>query len=460
MSKRLFDLLGAALGILLCSPLLILIACWIKLDSKGPVFFRQERIGKGGRPFRIHKFRTMVIDAEARGLQLTTGEDPRITPSGRFLRKYKLDELAQLFDVFSGEMSFVGPRPEVPKYVAHYSEEIKKIALSVKPGITDFASIEYRDENDILSHADDPEAAYIHQVLPVKLKYHKRYVQEQSFWLDIYLILKTATLVFGRWMPDGLNILGALTRNQKRLIMLTFDTIALPLAFWSAFALLQDSSTPDIAKSAWLFPLIPLISVPVFIHLGLYRAVIRYMEDKSFYTILLAVSLSAMGLFTASVLAENFAEVHKPLFVVYWLIALFYIGGTRTLARSYYRKAFHLKEQKKRIIIYGAGNAGVQLALGLIATGRKIPVAFIDDNPNLHHHEICGIHVYPPSELARLIDEIHVDHILLAIPSTPETRHAEILESLRKLHMHVLPMPTLSQLIQGMTVGSQPTPSR
>lgn len=191
MSKRLFDLFWTIPGLLILSPLLVSIAICIKLDSSGPVFFRQTRIGRYGRPFQVMKFRTMVIDAEKRGLRITVGHDPRITRSGRFLRKYKLDELPQLFNVFKGEMSLVGPRPEVPEYVDCYPAGLRDKVLSVKPGITDRASIEYRDENSLLAGSLDPARTYREEILPVKLRYYAQYADEQSLWLDFRLILRT-----------------------------------------------------------------------------------------------------------------------------------------------------------------------------------------------------------------------------------------------------------------------------
>ena len=191
MLKRLFDWLASGLGLLVLSPLLFLIALAVKLDSRGPVFFRQERVGQYGKLFRIHKFRTMVTDAESRGLQITVGSDVRVTRVGLFLRKYKLDELAQLLDVFLGDMSLVGPRPEVPRYVACYPAEMKELVLLVKPGITDWASIQYKDENEILARSSDPQQAYVNEVLPVKLRYYAEYVRDRSFWGDIRIILAT-----------------------------------------------------------------------------------------------------------------------------------------------------------------------------------------------------------------------------------------------------------------------------
>ena len=191
ISKRLFDLFFSLTGLLLLMPVYLPIAIWVRLDSPGPVFFRQVRVGQFGNPFRIFKFRTMYEDAEARGRKITVGEDPRITRAGRILRKFKLDELPQLFNVVKGEMSLVGPRPEVPRYVEFYPEEIRTQVLSLRPGITDFASILYKDENIVLAAAADPEATYVNVVLPEKLKHYVRYVSERTLWLDFKIVLMT-----------------------------------------------------------------------------------------------------------------------------------------------------------------------------------------------------------------------------------------------------------------------------
>ena len=196
ISKRLFDLCASLAGLVVLSPLFLLIAILIKRDSSGPVFFRQVRVGRREQPFRIHKFRTMATLSPAKDLQLTVGADPRITGTGRWLRKYKLDELPQLLDVLRGKMSLVGPRPEVPEYVEHYPPDVKQVVLSVHPGITDNASIEYRDENDILAKSDNPEQEYIDKVMPVKLEYYMRYVEERSMAGDIAILLRTFGAVF------------------------------------------------------------------------------------------------------------------------------------------------------------------------------------------------------------------------------------------------------------------------
>ena len=196
--KRVFDIICALCGLIILSPVLLLIIVLIKLTSTGPVFFRQTRVGQYEKLFQIHKFRTMIVNAEASGLKITVGRDPRITSIGHFLRKTKLDELPQLIDVLMGTMSLVGPRPEVPEYVQYYTNEIKAIVLNVRPGITDWASIKMIDENDILARASDPQQAYIQQILPEKLAYAVRYVQTRSLRLDVYLILLTISKIFTR----------------------------------------------------------------------------------------------------------------------------------------------------------------------------------------------------------------------------------------------------------------------
>ena len=198
MGKRLFDLFFATTGLLLLAPLLLGIALWVRLESPGPVFFRQQRVGRFGVPFRIHKFRTMRADASTTGPDLTVGADPRITRAGFWLRRAKLDELPQLLDVIAGTMSLVGPRPEVARYVALYPPALREKVLSVRPGITDPASIEYRDEGRLLAGAVDPERFYVEQVMPVKLRRAASYVDEMSLRGDLRVIFATLRALWAR----------------------------------------------------------------------------------------------------------------------------------------------------------------------------------------------------------------------------------------------------------------------
>lgn len=188
--KRLFDIIASGMGLICLSPLFAVLAIWIKCDSQGPVFYRQVRVGRGNKDFSLFKFRSMRPDSDKLGLITVGGRDPRVTRSGYYIRKYKLDEFPQLINVFLGDMSLVGPRPEVRKYVEMYTPEQMKV-LSVRPGITSLASIRYRNENDILAAAEDPDKCYIEQVMPDKLAIDLEYVKQATLLNDIRLIFST-----------------------------------------------------------------------------------------------------------------------------------------------------------------------------------------------------------------------------------------------------------------------------
>ena len=188
--KRLFDITASGLGLLVLSPLFLILAVWIKLDSPGPVFYRQVRVGRGNKDFRLFKFRSMHVGSDKKGLITVGGHDPRVTRSGYYIRKYKLDELPQLINVFIGDMSLVGPRPEVRKYVDLYTPEQLRV-LDVRPGITDMASIRYRNENELLEQAADPEQYYRDVVMQDKLRINLEYVADHSFIKDLKIIFMT-----------------------------------------------------------------------------------------------------------------------------------------------------------------------------------------------------------------------------------------------------------------------------
>ena len=192
--KRLFDVVASGFGLVVLSPLFLVLAIWIKCDSKGPVFYRQVRVGFKNKDFRIFKFRSMRVGADKGSLVTIGGHDPRVTRSGYFIRKFKFDELPQLINVFLGDMSLVGPRPEVRHYVDYWTPEQMHV-LDVRPGITDPASIKFRNENELMEKADDPEKYYIEVIMQEKIKLYLEYVEKQSFWYDFGLILKTFKVI-------------------------------------------------------------------------------------------------------------------------------------------------------------------------------------------------------------------------------------------------------------------------
>ena len=188
--KRIFDIVASGIGLILLSPLFVILAIWIKCDSIGPVFYKQVRVGRNNMDFQLFKFRSMRVGSDKKGLITVGGHDPRITRSGYYIRKYKLDEFPQLINVFKGDMSLVGPRPEVRKYVDMYTEEQMHV-LDVRPGITDLASIRYRNENELLERVNDPDKYYVEVIMPDKLRINLEYVARHSFTFDIRLILQT-----------------------------------------------------------------------------------------------------------------------------------------------------------------------------------------------------------------------------------------------------------------------------
>ena len=197
-AKRLFDLALALPALALALPLMVAITLWVRLDSAGPALFRQQRVGRHGRLFHIHKFRTMRVRSSQAGPLITVAGDARVTRAGRWLRRTKLDELPQLLDVIRGDMSLVGPRPEVPRYMALYPDEARRLILSVRPGLTDRASIEFRDEERLLAAASDPERAYVEQVMPIKQRYYLDYVARRSLAGDVGILIDTLRAVLGR----------------------------------------------------------------------------------------------------------------------------------------------------------------------------------------------------------------------------------------------------------------------
>lgn len=195
MAKRIFDMVAAALGLLVLLPLFLVVAVAISVNSKGPIFFLQQRIGKNGKPFFLFKFRTMGVGAD-KGTAITVGNrDPRITKVGYYLRKSKLDELPQLINVLKGEMSLVGPRPEVKKFVDLYSPEQRRV-LDVAPGMTDYASILFRNENELLNGKSDPVAFYVDHIMPQKLQLNLKYIDSNNLWIDIKILFKTLVVIF------------------------------------------------------------------------------------------------------------------------------------------------------------------------------------------------------------------------------------------------------------------------
>jgi lipopolysaccharide/colanic/teichoic acid biosynthesis glycosyltransferase len=275
--RRVLDIITALAGLLLLSPILILLSLWVKITSKGSIFYRARRVGKGGREFHLLKFRTMVSEADKIGPGLTLDHDPRITPTGQRLRSHRLDELPQLWNVLMGEMSLVGPRPEDPRYVAHYTEEQREI-LDSRPGVTGPAQIAFRNEPERLRTASDPEGTYLSEIMPAKLAIDLEYLRRRTVWTDLGMIFSTLRIYVG---------------NR---ILVVLDVVSLALSFVLAFAIrFDDIRFFEMFGLYWpvFFPLL-LIRLAVFEAMGLYRRLWRYASVRELLSVLWAVVLSSI----------------------------------------------------------------------------------------------------------------------------------------------------------------------
>ncbi len=463
--KRTFDLAAAALGLVLLAPVFLALMLWIRLDAPGPVFFRQERVGKGGRPFRIHKFRTMVVDAEALGRQITAGADPRITRSGHLLRKYKLDELPQLIDVLLGDMSLVGPRPEVPRYVALYTEEQRRV-LDLVPGVTDLASLRFHNESELLAAAHDPERMYIERIMPEKIRLNLAYADNANLLTDIDLILHTLG-VLGQnegWVgemseakPHPLYRVGqwslfaarTWSRRVKQGIMLLADAVLLPLSLWLALSLGRNHFYDDWDAFVPRAILLTLLSFPVFVRVGLYRAVIRYLSSEAYREIGKAVALSA-GILLLIVYLWPSPDIARLTPLRYFMVAFFVVGGSRWLARALIQLGED-REHGRVVAIYGAGAQGRQVARMCGPSSPVIPVVFLDDEWRLHGRLIEGLPVLDPRDptLAYRLKARGVQDILFAVASATPVQRMQIIRRLEGMPFRVRNVPAMHDLLTG-----------
>lgn len=426
MFKRLVDIAVSALGLLVLAPLGLLIAALIKLDSHGPVFFRQERVGRGGKLFRIFKFRTMT-QATGAYLQITVEGDRRITRVGGWLRRTKLDELPQLIDVLRGTMSLVGPRPEVPKYVAHYPPAWKERLLSVRPGITDFASVHFRREGEVLARAADPEKAYIEEVLPQKLQYALHYVDNPSLRNDLRVIKTTLGIVMEP-LFDGakrvmriedvefwINVEQKLSRlgRWNRRVALVADAVMV-LACWHLTYLFRlgferwqpgRPSYDDYVSVAVVVCYSLCLSVA-----GVPRGLWRFFGFDDFRRIMVGCSLA--GLISASaVLMLQLVGVARAVLVLHPLFCVFALCVARMAYRLLWEHANHRatggESEPRRALVLGAGESARRLVGSIHRRHGWIVLALLDDDPATHGLRIAGVDVIGG------FADLHMPHVLV-----------------------------------------------
>jgi len=423
--KRTFDIIFALLGLVIFLPLGIVAGLAIKLGDGGHIFYRQRRIGRFGVPFDILKFRTMRVQADQTGPSVTQESDPRITPVGRVLRKSKLDELPQLWNVLVGEMSFVGPRPEVPRYVAHYTPAQRDI-LKHKPGITDLASVLFRNEEALLRGAKDVEGFYIRYCLPRKIELNRQYAERASVMQDIWIILQTLC-------PYWLGVL-------------TIYSLALVASLWFAYELRFDFQVaPREYAEFWrCLPWVVLPQLALLVWRGQFRGLMSYFSIPEMRQITVALGMAFVfhaGLWYTS---QGRLAPGRSILVLDFLIAFLALCAVRMSLRAIRERLSGARPKNgaraRRIAIIGTGDLGTKLALDLTndPDAQVQVVAFFDDDPYVWHkrpHDIPVIGM--PECLLNLEWREKIDEVIVALPDDKTPRYREIGDMLKGLPLKV-----------------------
>jgi lipopolysaccharide/colanic/teichoic acid biosynthesis glycosyltransferase len=449
MIKRVFDLILAGVGLLVTWPLFVLLGGLIKLDSRGPVFFKQKRIGKDGRPFHILKFRTMVENAYRIGPRLTQKRDPRVTRIGQVLRWLKLDELPQLWNVLKGEMSFVGPRPEDPHFVQFYSPE-QHAVLSVRPGIVGPSQILGRDELERYPEGTvNTEQYYIEHILPEKLAVDLAYVNSYGLWGDLKLLVGgLGVTLFGAFKLKFLRL------NRERIWLLGLDTLLSLLVYHVVYGMKFDwVYTPKgMSYLAFLSGLILLLRPPFYIYFGLYQNMLRYLGVTEFLNIFKAVSVSSVVIIALTFMF-GFRDHSRLILLVSWGLLVMVLFGVRVALKTWfeYRRRAPVQE-KKHALIVGANDTGAHL-INAMANHDHMPyhpVGFLDDSPAKHGIAIHGIRVLGSvRDLAQIAAYMPVDVVLVLLPHIRPDSLRELIAYCQNNQLDYRLLPTLDQLLMG-----------
>jgi lipopolysaccharide/colanic/teichoic acid biosynthesis glycosyltransferase/nucleoside-diphosphate-sugar epimerase len=445
MIKRGFDAILAAVGLVLAAPLLAVIAVLIKLDSRGPVFFRQERIGKDERPFRIFKFRTMVDNAYNLGPRLTQKRDPRVTRVGLLLRWTKLDELPQLLNVLAGDMSFVGPRPEDPHFVRLYTPAQRRV-LRVRPGVVGPSQILGRDELDLYPEGVDTEQYYIQHILPQKLQTDLEYVRRARLWYDLKLLAHgLAVTVLGTIKPKYFRF------NAERISFLALDTALSLLIYWTAFGLKFDWQLKRDALSylATASALIVMIRPFCFVYFGLYQNILRYLGTSEFVAVLKAVTLGSV-LISSGLFLLDFDLHSRAVLVIDWMLLVVALYGYRLYLKV---RAENRSHARTPALIVGANDTGEQLVGQLLRNGALpySPVGFLDDDLAKQGALIHGIKVLGTIQDLPQVARLTGTRMVL-IPHPAEPTNGEVGEAVarcREAQLDYRVLPALDHLLNG-----------
>lgn len=441
MLNRALDIVVAVLGLLILLVMLPVLAVLIKLDSPGPVFYAAQRVGKDGKIFRMFKFRTMWWTSKPLGMSVSPQGDPRVTPVGLWLRRLKLNEFPQFYNVLKGDMTLVGPRPEAPDMAAQYPPEAKKI-FAVKPGLVGPNQILGRNEEELYPRGVDPARYYLEEILPRKLPVDLEYIESPSFLKDLkYLVLGTWVTLTGAISRQHL------TDNLTQILMLGADTLGCLASFTLAHLIRFEGFPPgEITRTFWyILPLTVLTRIPIILYMGGYQTLIRYLGLRDLKRIFQAVLLGSLLLVFVSYLAGLlFLGYGRGVFVVDWLSLTVMLLGYRVLLKTLHHRFMKAEahgEPERVALIWGTGDEGVWCSryLSQSRDPRYYVVGFIDDAAGLQHKQIDGLPVLGDHHhlevLARLY---HIQELFVALPDIPQGRLERVQDLCRQMNVTLL----------------------
>ena len=471
--KRAFDICLATIGLVIISPLLAIIALLIKFDSCGPVIFRQTRIGQGFRPFEILKFRTMVANDSVGGSLLTVGRDGRITRIGHVLRRLKLDELPQLWNVLVGDMTFVGPRPEVPRYVERARPEFAEV-LTVRPGITDLASLKYIDESAILAASSNPEEEYQYKVLPEKLRLAKLYVRHMSLRLDFAIIIQTLLhiaklplvvitlpeLKAAVEVSDASPWVGfsSFITRWRRPIIVVIDVGLIVLANYLAFFLRYDGSIPPSEHSVFEQTVLGLVAVRgiAFALYGLNEGLWRYTSLWDLQNILKGVLVSTVAFVVWVYWVMGISSYPRSIFAIDAILIIGFLAGMRLSSRVLRDKVVFQKRRK--VLVIGAGDPGERVVREMKTRSafNCQPVGLVDDNRLLLNQRIHGVRVLGGmQDIPKLMELLKPEVVVVAMPDPTPAFLRDLVIKLEPYDVSIKTLPGKEELLTDQSAVSQ-----
>jgi len=445
-TKRLIDVLLSLIGIIIFMPVMIIISLFIKLDSRGPVFYLSDRVGKNMKKFKMYKFRTMIDTPLNVGDSVCPQYDPRVTSFGRLLRRTKLNELPQFLNILKGEMTFVGPRPETPDLAELYPEKSKRI-FSVKPGLVGPSTILGRNEEELYPPGVDAKKYYIEQILPKKLEIDLEYIRNLNLFKDLQYIL----------MGVKETLVGALKKkhiydNRSQIYLFIADIFLIICSYVLAVLICSKILTGEgnFIKSLTILPLVTMILLAFNVYFGMYNCLIRYISYHEILGVFKGVTSGSLFLVLLdwAVSLDNYSEM---IVVVHWTLLIFTLSGLRVGLKLYREKITPEteKSEKRRIFIFGAGDEGRSAyhTLNVGKNGHFEVVGFIDDTPNKYGKNLHGVKVLGNRHHIKALAQLYeVDEILLAEPNARPEVLNEIVEICRKLGLRYRVFSSLSNV--------------